>query len=82
MRACAPRRRRWSCRAGRNGGAAVAAYYLAEQRGTTNLARFDARRNWPSPNFKGDLFAKADGFHVDYDIYSKALGDLADWLAA
>lgn len=60
---------------------AVAAYYAAEQRGAANVARFDARRQWPSPNFKGELFAKADGFHVDYDIYSQALGDLTAWLS-
>jgi hypothetical protein len=61
---------------------AVAAYFAADERGATNLRHFNARRQWPSPNFKGELFAKADGFHVDYDIYSKALGDLAAWLAA
>jgi cation diffusion facilitator CzcD-associated flavoprotein CzcO len=61
---------------------AVAAYFAADARGGTGARQFDARRGLPSPGFKGELFAKADGFHVDYDIYSKALGDLADWLAS
>jgi hypothetical protein len=61
-------------------GKAVAAYFLAESRGSQKARQFDARREWKSPDFKGDLFAKSDGFHVDYDIYSRALNDLTEWL--
>jgi thioredoxin reductase len=59
---------------------AVAAYYAAEARGGQNARDFNRRRHTPMPDFKGELFAKSDGFHVDYDIYSKALRDLATWL--
>jgi len=60
---------------------AVAAYFKAAEKGGKHVREFDARRAAPSPNFKGQLFARADGFHVDYDIYSQALRELADWLA-
>ena len=60
----------------------VAAYFKAAEQGAANVAQFNARRGLPSPDFKGQLFARSDGFHVDYDIYSQVLGDLADWLAA
>ncbi len=61
---------------------AVAAYFAAEARGGRNVQDFNLRRQSPAPDFKGELFAKSDGFHVDYDIYSRALRDLAGWLEA
>lgn len=62
-------------------GNALAAYFAAEQRGGKNVAAFNARRKLPSPDFKGKVFSKADGFHVDYHLYTKALADLRAWLA-
>jgi len=61
---------------------AVAAYFAAEARDGRNVRDFNLRRQSPAPDFKGELFAKSDGFHVDYDIYSRALRDLANWLEA
>ncbi len=61
---------------------AVAAYFAAESRGGGNVAQFNLRRTCPTPDLKGELFAKSDGFHVDYDIYSETLRELASWLAA
>ncbi len=61
---------------------AIAAYFAADARAESNARKFDALRGLPSPNFKGDLFARSDGFHVDYDVYCRALAELADWLAA
>ncbi len=60
---------------------AIASYFAAEQRNATNVQRFNARRKLPSPDFKGTLFQGADNFHVDYDVYERALRDLATWLA-
>jgi cation diffusion facilitator CzcD-associated flavoprotein CzcO len=61
---------------------AIAAFYRAEQEGTANARRFATRRSLPTPNFKGALFARADAFHIDYDIYVQALRELSAWLAA
>lgn len=61
-------------------GNALTAYFAAEQRGGKNVAAFNARRTLPSPDFKGKVFSKADGFHVDYHRYTKALTDLSAWL--
>ncbi|REK18909.1 MAG: hypothetical protein DWQ37_03640 [Planctomycetota bacterium] len=61
---------------------AIAAYFRAEQEGRANARRFDARRALETPRFKGALFRQADAFHVDYDIYSQALQELSEWLAA
>ncbi len=61
---------------------AVAAYFAAEARDGLNVRDFNLRRQSEAPDFKGELFAKSDGFHVDYDIYSRALRDLANWLEA
>ncbi|MCE9545530.1 MAG: NAD(P)/FAD-dependent oxidoreductase [Planctomycetia bacterium] len=62
-------------------GAAMAAYFAAERRGGKNVAAFNARRSQPSPDFKGAIFKKADGFHVDYHRYTRALQDLTAWLS-
>jgi hypothetical protein len=62
-------------------GKALASFYAAEARGGKNVAAFNARRNLPSPDFKGKIFSKADGFHVDYHLYTGALADLSSWLA-
>jgi len=61
-------------------GHALGAYFAAEQRGGRNVAEFNARRGLPSPDFKGKIFRKADGFHVDYHRYTRALQDLSAWL--
>jgi len=63
-------------------GKAMAAYFAAEQNGSKNAAAFNARRSLPDPDFKGKLFDKADGFHVDYHLYTQALLNLSDWLAS
>ncbi|MGD9634470.1 MAG: flavin-containing monooxygenase [Pirellulales bacterium] len=63
-------------------GKAIAAYYAAEARGGKNVAPFNARRALPSPDFKGKIFSKADGFHVDYHLYTHALAELTDWLGS
>jgi len=63
-------------------GNALGAYFAAEQRSGRNVAEFNARRTLPSPDFKGKVFRKADGFHVDYHRYTRALKDLAAWLSA
>jgi Flavin-binding monooxygenase-like len=60
---------------------AIASYFVAEQQGTANVRRFNARRTLPSPDFKGALFHGADRFHVDYNVYERALRDLSAWLA-
>lgn len=62
-------------------GTAIAAYFAAESRGGKNVAAFNARRALASPDFKGRIFCKADGFHVDYHRYTQALAALTDWLA-
>jgi thioredoxin reductase len=59
----------------------IASYFAAEQQGTPNVGRFNARRTLPSPDFKGALFHGADRFHVDYDVYERALRELSAWLA-
>ena len=61
-------------------GQALAAYFAAEARGGRNVAEFNARRGLPSPDFKGKLFSKADGFHVDYHRYTRSLQALSAWL--
>ena len=60
----------------------VAAYYRAAQEGKPNARRFAFRRALPTPDLKGALFRRADTFHVDYDIYERALRDLSEWFAA
>src|SRR5262249_24316202 len=62
-------------------GRAIAAYFAAEQRGSEHVDDFNARRNLPTPECKGRLFRAADGFHVDYDIYTQVVRDLATWLS-
>lgn len=62
-------------------GQAIAQYFAAEQKGGANVAAFNARRSLPSPDFKGKVFSKADGFHVDYHRYTQALSNLRAWLA-
>ena len=61
--------------------AAVAAYFDAEGRGTVNVQRFNARRSLPTPDFKGNLFRRADSFHINYNDYERAMRDLSAWLA-
>lgn len=61
---------------------AIAAYYAAEEREGGRIEEFNARRNLPSPSFKGPLFAGANGYHIDYGIYMRALRDLTAWLSA
>jgi cation diffusion facilitator CzcD-associated flavoprotein CzcO len=61
-------------------GRAIAAYFAAEQSGGQNVAAFNARRGIPTPNFKGKLFAGSDVFHIDYDLYVRALRRLTAWL--
>ena len=61
-------------------GRAIAAYFAAEQRGGRNVASFNARSVVPTPNFKGKVFAGSDVFHVDYDLYIRALRRLVAWL--
>lgn len=63
-------------------GRAMAAYFAAEQRGGRNVEPFNARRSLPSPDFKGKVFSKADGFHVDFHRYTHTLRDLTAWLEA
>jgi cation diffusion facilitator CzcD-associated flavoprotein CzcO len=61
-------------------GRAIAAYFAAEQRRGQNVAGFNARRGIPTPDFKGKVFGGADIFHIDYDLYTRALRCLVDWL--
>ncbi|MDZ4819953.1 MAG: FAD-dependent oxidoreductase [Planctomycetota bacterium] len=60
---------------------AIAAYLLGEARGTSNVRRFNARRQVATPSFKGVIFSMADNFHHDYEIYTHCLRDLSGWLA-
>ncbi|MBX3437637.1 MAG: FAD-dependent oxidoreductase [Planctomycetaceae bacterium] len=59
----------------------LAAYFRAEGCQPANAARFNARRSVQTPSFKGKLFSGANGYHIDYAIYTRALRDLAAWLA-
>jgi hypothetical protein len=59
----------------------IAAYLLSEQRATSNVRRFNARRRVATPSFKGAIYRLADQFHHDYEIYTDCLRDLSGWLA-
>ncbi len=59
---------------------AVAAFYEAEAHDAAKADAFNARRVLPTPELKGRLFRAADGFHVDYEIYTQVLRDLCAWL--
>lgn len=59
----------------------IAAYLLGEERGATNVRRFNARRKVATPSFKGAIYRMADQFHHDYEIYIPCLRDLSGWLA-
>lgn len=61
-------------------GRAIATYFAAEQQGRRNVSQFNARRQCPSPNFKGHVYAKADEFHVEFHRYTNALRELSGWL--
>ena len=63
-------------------GRAIAAYFAAEQRGGRNVAALNMRRSVVTPSFKGKLFARADMFHIDYALYTRALRRLVAWLEA
>ncbi len=60
---------------------AIVAYLLGEERATSNVRRFNARRSVATPNFKGAIYRLADQFHLDYEIYTHCLRDLSGWLA-
>lgn len=60
---------------------AIAAYLLAEERATSNVRRFNSRRQVATPALQGAIYSMADRFHLDYEIYSDCLRDLSDWLA-
>ncbi len=59
---------------------AIAGYFLAEQRGSPQVQAFDRRRGLATPNFKGKLFCLADDYHLDYEIYVRALRGLTEWM--
>jgi hypothetical protein len=59
---------------------AIVAYLEAEQRGTANVRRFNARRTVATPSFKGKIYELADKFHHDYEVYTHCLRDLSRWL--
>ena len=46
------------------------------------MEEFNARRDLPSPPCKGKLYRLADEYHLDYDIYTRLVRDLVDWLIA
>ena len=62
-------------------GRAIAAYFAAEQKAGRNLQEFNSRRCVPSPDFKGNVYSKADDFHVEFHRYTSALRELTDWLS-
>jgi len=59
----------------------IVAYLLSEERATSNVRRFNARRRVATPSFKGAIYRLADQFHHDYEIYTHCLRDLSGWLA-
>ncbi len=59
---------------------ALAAYYVAEARGTSNALAFDGKRRQLNPDFKGAIFSAADLFHVDPAIYVRTLGQFSEWV--
>lgn len=59
----------------------IAAYLLSEERGTSNVRRFNTRRQVATPSFKGGIYRLADQFHIDYEVYTHCLRDLSGWLA-
>lgn len=63
-------------------GRAVAAYFAAEARGGDRVAIFNARRGLPTPDCKGGLFRLADGYHLDYAIYTRLLQEFVAWISA
>jgi hypothetical protein len=60
---------------------AIAAYLLGEERATSNVRRFNSRRQVATPSFQGAIYSMADRFHLDYEIYTHCLRDLSGWLA-
>jgi hypothetical protein len=60
----------------------IAAYLLCEHRHRPNVRRFNARRTVATPNMKGVLFRLADQFHLDYEVFTRSLRDLARWFEA
>ena len=59
----------------------IAAYLKSEERGTSNVRRFNTRRQVATPSLKGAIFRLADQFHLDYEVYTHCLRDLSGWLA-
>jgi hypothetical protein len=62
-------------------GRAIAAFFVAEQRGSQTAIAFNALRLLPSPDVKRNWYRKADGFHVHAGTYLRTLKKLAAWFS-
>jgi len=58
----------------------IAAYLQNEEKSTRNVRRFNARRTVATPSCKGSIYRLSDEFHLDYEIYTRCLRNLASWL--
>ncbi|TWT34867.1 flavin-containing monooxygenase [Blastopirellula retiformator] len=60
---------------------AIVAYLQNEECGTSNLRRFNQRRQVETPPLQGAIYSMCDRFHLDYEIYTSCLRDFSAWLA-